>query len=66
MGEMREFSSGTLKEIEDSEDVGVDGKKILEWILTKTEWEGVEWMHLPQVSDQRRGLTKTVMNLRLP
>jgi hypothetical protein len=32
-----------------SEDLGVDGKIILEWILG---WEEVDWMHLAQVMDQ--------------
>jgi hypothetical protein len=29
-----------------SEDLGVDGRMILQWNLEITAWEGVDWMHL--------------------
>jgi hypothetical protein len=29
-------------------------------------WEGVDWMHLAQDTDQWRVLVNTVMNLRVP
>jgi hypothetical protein len=30
--------------------LGIDGR-ILEWILGKRGWEGVDWMHLAQERD---------------
>jgi hypothetical protein len=51
-----------LKGREHSEDVGVDEKIILEWILGKV----VDWTHLAQVRDQWRALVNTVMNFRIP
>jgi hypothetical protein len=49
-----------------SEDPGVDGKMILEWILREMGWEGVEWIHLAQDRDQWQAVVNTVMNLRVP
>jgi len=34
--------------------------------LREIEWEGVDWMHLAQDSDQWRDLVNTIMNLRVP
>jgi hypothetical protein len=34
--------------------------------LTEIGWEGVDWMHLGQNSDQWRALANTVMNFRVP
>jgi hypothetical protein len=31
-----------------SEDLGVDGRIILEWILREIGWEGVDWLYLAQ------------------
>jgi hypothetical protein len=49
-----------------SEDLGVDGKIILDWVLGKIGWDGVDWMHLAQDRDQWRVLVNTVMNLQVP
>jgi hypothetical protein len=43
------FWSKNLRE-EHSEDLGIDGRIILQWILGKCG-EGVEWMHLAQDRD---------------
>jgi len=47
------------------EDLGVDGKIILEWILGK-QWEGMDWIHLTRDRDQWRTLVNTVTKLRVP
>jgi len=48
-----------------SEDLGVDWKIILEWILGRLS-EDLHWMHLAQDMDQWRAVVNTVMNLRYP
>jgi hypothetical protein len=45
-----------------SDDLGVDGRIILEWILG---WD-VEWMHLAQDRNQWLAVVNTIMNLRVP
>jgi hypothetical protein len=49
-----------------SEDLSVDGRIILKWILREIEWEFVDRIHLTQDRDQRRVLVNTVMKLRVP
>jgi len=34
--------------------------------LRETEWEVMDWMHLPQDRDQWRGYVNMVMNFRDP
>jgi hypothetical protein len=46
-----------------SEDLGVDWRIILKWILKDTECEGVDWIHVAQLMDQWRALVKTVRKL---
>jgi len=41
-----------LKGRDHSEDLGIDGKTILEWSLGKWGWESVDWIHLAQDRDQ--------------
>jgi hypothetical protein len=48
------------------EDLGVDGKITLAWILGKIGWEGADWMHLAQDRDQWFALVNMVMNLWIP
>jgi hypothetical protein len=50
----------------DSEDVGIDGRIILEWILGKHGRNDVDYMHLAQDRDQWRALVNSVMNLWVP
>jgi hypothetical protein len=54
-----------LKGTNNSEDLDVDGKLILKWILRK-RWEIVEWMHLAQDRDQWLALVNMTMNIRIP
>jgi hypothetical protein len=55
-----------LKRRDNSEDQGIDGRIILEWIFREMKLEGVDWMHLAQDRDQWRAVVNTVMNLRVP
>jgi hypothetical protein len=55
-----------LRGREHSEDIGVDGKIILEWMLGKQDGKYVDWMHLVQDRDQWRDCVNTVMNFRVP
>jgi hypothetical protein len=45
---IQNFSRENLKGRENSEDLGADEKIILEWILGKTGWVDVDWIHLAQ------------------
>jgi hypothetical protein len=58
--------SGNLKGIDHLEDMGVDGKIILEWILRETGREILDWIQLAQDRDQWRAVLNTVMKLRVP
>jgi len=40
------FWSKNVKGKDHSEDLSVDGKIILEWILMEIGWKCVDWMHL--------------------
>jgi hypothetical protein len=48
-----------LKGRDHLEDLGIDGKIILEWI---TGWEGVDWMHLVQDRDQWWAFVNRIIN----
>jgi hypothetical protein len=51
---------------EETKDLGVAGRIILEWILRCIEWEVVDWIHLVQNMGYWRALVNTVMNLSVP
>jgi hypothetical protein len=57
-----------LKEGDHIEDLGIDGRVILKWILAKLGGgkKGVDWMHLTQDRDQRQVLVNMVMKLKVP
>jgi hypothetical protein len=56
---------GNLKGRDHLEDISIDGRMILEWILGNKLWQDVDWMHLAQDRYQWRALVNTVMNLRI-
>jgi hypothetical protein len=55
----------SLKEKDDLEDRGINGRLVLEWILGKIGWNGVEWIHLAQDRDQWSALVSAMLNLRV-
>jgi hypothetical protein len=57
------YWSESLKGRDHLEDQGIDGRIILKYILKKTGWDGVDWLHLVQDRDQWQALVDTVMNL---
>jgi hypothetical protein len=48
------------------EGLDIGGKIILKWTLREAEWNGVDWLDLPQDRDQWWALVNTVMNLQVP
>jgi hypothetical protein len=60
-----QFWSENLKGSDYLEDVGIDGKIMLEWIFGN-RWEGLDWMHLAQGRDQWKVLVNMVINLLVP
>jgi hypothetical protein len=48
-----------------AEDLGVDGRMLLEWFLGRKS-ENMDWVHLAQDRDQWDALVNTVMNHRVP
>jgi hypothetical protein len=60
------FLSENLKGRDHSEDLGVDGKIILEWILRELGWKGVDWIYLAQDRDRWRALLNTIINIHFP
>jgi len=48
---------------ERSDDLGVNERIILQWMLEKYVWEGVAWIHLVSYRDHWRIHVYTVINL---
>jgi len=59
------FWRGNLREIDNVEDLGVNGRIILRWILRK--WDGgMDWIDLAQDRDRWQALVNMIMNLWVP
>jgi uncharacterized protein YjcR len=68
MGETRnayKFFVQSLNGGEHSEDLGVDVKIILKWILRELGWKVVNWIHLAQDRDQYIAVVNMVVNFRV-
>jgi hypothetical protein len=55
-----------VRERENFEDLGLDGRIILKWILRKHDGSCVDWIDLAQNRDKYWAVVNTVMNLPVP
>ena len=55
-----------LKESDNLDDLGVDGRVISEWILKLTVWKGMDWTDLAEDKGKCWAVVKTVMNIPVP
>jgi hypothetical protein len=60
------FWWGDLREGDHLEDLGADGRIILQWIFKNWEWGGMDWIDLAEDGDRLRALVDAVMNYPVP
>jgi len=60
------FWWGNLREGDNYENPGIDGRIILRWIYRNWDVGVMKWMELAQHRDRWRALVNAVMNLRFP
>jgi hypothetical protein len=66
MGVMRGLYRGNMKERDELEDTGVDGRIILRWIFKKWHVCDMNWIELPWDWDTWRALVNALMNILIP
>jgi hypothetical protein len=67
---MREMTNTSIRSLNlkgkhHSEDLSVEWRVLLEWILRETGWKIVDWIQLAKDSEQGRTPVNTTMNLRV-
>jgi hypothetical protein len=61
-----EFWWGKLKKRNQLENPGVEGRKILKWVLQEIDRKGADWIHLAQDRDKWRAPVNKVRKLPVP
>ena len=56
------FWWGNLRERDNLEGLGIDGRIILRWIFRKWDGGGMDWIDLAEDRDRLRAPVSTVMN----